>query len=70
MSPTTKNIISMIEILPENDKNLAYELIKKLVLAWDPDFTKATQQEIRELERAEKEIENGDYVTHNDINWE
>ena len=40
----------MIEMLPDNDKDLAYELIKKLVLAWDPDYTKLTPSERKRLE--------------------
>lgn len=30
----------LIDVLPEADKEFAYEFIKKLVLAWNPDFTK------------------------------
>ena len=39
MSEIAMNAAHMIDMLPDPDKNLAYELIKKLVLAWDPDFT-------------------------------
>lgn len=35
-------------------------------LAWDPDFTKVTPKERRELEEAEADPE---YVDMNDINW-
>ncbi len=42
---------------------------KSLVLAWDPDFTKVTPAERAELEEAKKEIENGETVSHDDINW-
>ena len=42
MSEIAMNVAHMIDMLPDPDKNLAYELIKKLVLAWDPDFTKLT----------------------------
>lgn len=58
-----------MEILPESEQNFALEFIKKLVLAWDPDFTKVTPLERAELEQAEKEIENGETVSHNAINW-
>ena len=57
----------MFDMLPESDQNLAFELIKKLVLVWDPDFTKLTYKERKELEEAENDI---DYVNHNDINWD
>lgn len=54
----------------ESDQKLAFELIKKLVLAWDPDYTKVTPYEAAELAEAEKNLNNGDYVTDSDINWE
>ena len=41
MSAATKEAINLMEILPESDQNFALEFIKKLVLAWDPDYTKA-----------------------------
>ena len=36
MSPVAKQITDMVYILPENDQNLVYELVKRMVLAWDP----------------------------------
>jgi len=60
---------NLLDMLPENDQTLAYELIKKLVLAWDPDFTKLTAEERKRLEIAEMEIENGETVSHEDIDW-
>ena len=35
MSAATKEIINLIEILPESEQNFALEFVKKLVLAWD-----------------------------------
>lgn len=69
MSEITKEITYLVDMLPEQDKNLAYELIKKMVLAWDPDFTKLTPTEKSRLDIAEAEIANGEYVTHEQINW-
>ena len=43
------------------------ELIKKAVLAWDPNFTKLTATERKELEEAENDPE---YINHEDINWD
>ena len=40
------------------------ELAKKLILAWDPDFTKVTIEERKRIEQAEKELANGEYITH------
>lgn len=70
MSNTAQQVANMIDMLPENDQHLAFELIKKLVLAWDPDFTKVTPQEAKELEEAEHNLKNGDMISHDDINWE
>lgn len=70
MSTTTKQAIDLMELLPEKDQNFALEFIKKLVIAWDPDFTKVTPAERAELEEAEREIENGETVPHDAINWD
>jgi alkyl hydroperoxide reductase subunit AhpC len=70
MSTTTKQAIDLMEILPEKDQSFALEFIKKLVIAWDPDFTKVTPTERAELERAQREIENGETVLHDAINWD
>lgn len=70
MSTTTKQAIDLMELLPEKDQNFALEFIKKLVIAWDPDYTKVTSAERAELERAEKELENGETVSHDAINWD
>ena len=70
MSTTTKEVIELMEILPENDQNLALELIKKLVLAWDPDYTKITTSEQQRLDEAINEIKQGKVVGENAINWD
>ncbi len=67
MSTATKQVIDLMEILPESEQNFALEFIKKLVLAWDPDFTKLTPFERSELEKA---LEDNETVSHNDINWD
>lgn len=70
MSAATKEAINLLEILPESDQNFALEFIKKLVLAWDPDYTKVTQAERIALEDAEKDIEENGTVSHDAINWD
>ena len=54
----------------EGDKILSMELVRKLVLAWDPDYTRATPGEAAAMEQAVKELEAGDYLTDKDINWD
>lgn len=49
MSNKSQQIAEMIDMLPEQEQEFAYELIKKLVLAWDPDFTKLTPDERKAL---------------------
>lgn len=70
MAPLAQQIANMVDMLPEKDQNLAFEMVKKLVLAWDPDFTKLTPAERSELEQAEAEIDAGEYVPHEAINWD
>lgn len=70
MSTATKQAIDLMELLPESEQNFALEFIKKLVIAWDSDFTKVTPTERAELERAQREIENGETVSHDAINWD
>ena len=55
MSEMVKEAAELMELLPDSDKSFALQLIKKLVLAWDPDFTKLTPEERRELEEARAE---------------
>jgi hypothetical protein len=66
MSAKTRQIADMVGMLPEKEQDFALELIKRLVLAWDPDFTKLTAFEKKELEEAE----NGEYLDQNDIDWD
>ncbi len=40
--------------------------VERLVLAWDPDFTKLTPEERSRLEEAE----NGEYVDSESIDWD
>ena len=70
MSTATREAINLMEILPESDQNFALEFIKKLVLAWDPDYTKVTDKERAELDEAVQDFKNGEIVSHEDINWD
>lgn len=68
--PISQQIAEMVDMLPDTDQALALELVKKLVLAWDPDFVKITPAEKAELEQAEREFAAGEYVPHEAINWD
>ena len=69
MSPVTKQIIEMIDMLPDQEQQLAFEFIKRMVLAWDGDFTKLTPFERESLNKADKEILNGETMDHSEIDW-
>ena len=70
MAPIAQQIADMVDMLPEKDQALAFELVKKLVLAWDPDFSKVTPTEKAEIDKATAELEAGDYVADQAINWD
>ncbi len=66
MSGITMEAARLMDILPEADQEFAYEFIKKLVLAWDPDFTKVTAEEAKKIEEAER----SGYVDDKEIDWD
>lgn len=69
MTQAIQESVRMLEMLPESEQEFANQLIKRLVLAWDPDFTKLTPEERKRLDDAERRIDNGEYVKDSDINW-
>ena len=42
MTKMIEQTVSMLEMLPSQEQNFAFEFVKRLVLAWDPDYTKLT----------------------------
>lgn len=66
MSPKTKQIAELYEMLPEQEQQLAYEMVKRLVLAWDPDFTKVTPEERKRIQKAEK----SGFIPADEIDWD
>ncbi|MBQ8003526.1 MAG: hypothetical protein IJ299_00300 [Oscillospiraceae bacterium] len=66
MSNVAMEAARLIDMLPESDKNFAYEFIKKLVMAWDPDFTKTTQEEALAIESAGK----SGFIDESEIDWD
>ena len=66
MSNLAIDAARMMDMLPDEDKNFAYEFIKKLVRAWDPDFTKVTSDEAQRIKLAE---ESG-FVAEDEIDWD
>ena len=66
MTAIAADIAKMVDMLPEDDQKFAQEFIKKLVLAWDPDFTKVTPQEAELI----KDAEESGFVSESDIDWD
>lgn len=66
MSEIAMNAARMLSLLPEEDQNFALEFIKKLVQAWDPDFTKVTPEEAARISAAE----NSGFISEDEIDWD
>lgn len=47
--------MEMLKLLPKEDQELVEIFVKKLVLAWDSDFTKLSAQEKTELDEVDRE---------------
>lgn len=65
MSTIVIQAAELMQALPQSEQQFAYEFIKKLVLAWDPDFTKVTDEEKNSILQAEK----SGFVNDEDIDW-
>ena len=50
---------------PEKSQIKAYNFIKELILAWDPDFRKTTEKEKKDIDEAIEEYKNGEYIEVN-----
>ena len=70
MSELAIKAAKMLDMLPEQEQALACEMLKRIVLAWDPDFTKLTDAEAEALRAAEAEFERGETISHDAINWD
>ncbi|MDR2902899.1 MAG: hypothetical protein LBU77_00080 [Clostridiales bacterium] len=69
MTNAAEQAAQMIDILPDGEQLFALELIKRLVLAWDSDFTKITPAEAEAIRLADEEFARGEFVRDNEINW-
>ena len=70
MSELAMNTAKLLDMLPEKEQNFAYELMKRMVRAWDPDFTKLTPAEAELLQDAEAESASGEMISHDAIDWD
>lgn len=67
MKATTLETAELLDILPDEDAILVNALVKKLVIAWDPDFTKVTTREKALLEKNDSEMKNGNFVSESEV---
>lgn len=66
MSEKAAAAARLMDMLPESEQSFAYELIERLVRAWDPDYTRLTPQESLELTQAES----SGFVDEDDVDWD
>ena len=67
MSASTRTLLETIEFLPAAEQELIAEIVKRIVLAWDPDFTKVTAMEKASIDEGLRQIENGETESMEDI---
>ena len=65
MSPIRKQLIDVIDCLPEQEQALLFEIAKRFV---SDDV--ATEADISAIRAAHQEYENGEPVSHNAIDWD
>ena len=65
MSQLAQDIAEMIDMLPKEEQSLAYEMVRRLIMAWDPDFSRLTPKEEKDLLAAKA----SGYVDANAIDW-
>lgn len=70
MSELAQKTAVMLDMLPQAEQELAFEMLKRIVLAWDADFTKVTPAEAAALDAAEAEIARGETVPDDAIDWD
>lgn len=67
LKETTIQTAELLDILPDEDISMVKKLIKKLIIAWDPNFTKVTEREKEILEKSDSEMKNGDFISEEDF---
>ena len=64
MNVNVQQLHDMIDIVDTKEYDILYRLLAKFIPEDDP-----TPDEILAIEAGRAEIAKGDYVNHNDINW-
>ncbi len=66
MSEKVAEATRMLSMLPEQELDFACEMIRKILIAWDPDYVKVTPEEAAAIEHAE----NSGWTNAKDIDWD
>jgi hypothetical protein len=69
MTAKTQQIAELAAFLPDTEQALALEIVKRLVLAWDPDYTKVTAEEAAAIRSGMEQFECGEIVRFDEIDW-
>ena len=67
LKATTLQVAELLDILPDEDILLVKTMIRKLIIAWNPDFTKMSATEKELLEKSESEMKNGNFISEEDF---
>lgn len=67
LKETTLQTAELLDILPDEDISIVNALVKKLVIAWDPNFTKVTAKAKELLDKSDEEMKNGEYISEEDF---
>ena len=66
MSDIAARAALLMDTLPESEQTFAYEFIRRLVRAWDPDYTKVTPDEAKQIAAAEQ----SGFLDESEIDWD
>ena len=70
MNTIVEETADWLAALPQEEQELIHALVKRLVFAWDPYFTKLTAKEKERLEQAQRELDMADcsdFITDEDV---
>ena len=64
MSPVRNQLVNLIDCLPDQEQLLVLEIVRRFI----PDDV-ATPEDLEDIKEANEEFARGEYVRHEDINW-
>ena len=67
LKASTMQTAKLLDILPDEDISIVNAIIKKLIIAWDPNFTKLTKEERKILEESDNEMKNGEFISEEEF---